>query len=263
MEYKLYKNKVTLEYNDKKHTYKVNDKIVYGVTSITGVIGTNALMNWAVKLTKEKTKSEAQRLGWTKFCKQLDEVLLTAGREHYAVSKEARDLGTRVHARAEHWFNKKANQTDMIVDAMKADTKEEILSNSALVKFLMTHEFEPIELEGKCYSKKYGYAGTIDFFGKIDGKLTVLDYKTSKAIYESYYLQASAYAQAKTEEGHKIEQTMIVRLGKDGVLEVKVIKDWKKYLDPFLGASSIKNFLMDLKAKNFDKRSETKKITKK
>ncbi len=267
METKLYKGKVILKFDEKKHIYTVNDKIVYGVTSITGMISKPVLINWVVKLTKEKVYSEAVRLGGNDFVKNLKEVLLTAGKEHYSVSKEARELGIRNHDKAEKWLAEGTDQNALIREMMQIENTEERLSCSTLLEFFNTYELEPIELEGKIYSKEHEYAGTLDYYGKINKKLTVMDYKTSKAIYSDYVLQLAAYAQAKTEEGFQVDQIMIVRLGKDGVLEVKIEKDWKKYLEPFLGALSIKNFLMDIKSDNFDKRKESKveikKVTKK
>ena len=42
---------------------------------------------------------------------------------------------------------------------------------------------------------KIGFAGTLDRICKIDGKVYVLDIKTSNGIYNSYWLQLAAYEQ--------------------------------------------------------------------
>lgn len=51
------------------------------------------------------------------------------------------------------------------------------------------------------YSRTYRYAGAADCLGRrmTDGKLIVLDFKTSNAIHSSYALQLAAYAQAVCE----------------------------------------------------------------
>ena len=259
--YKLYNDKITLSFDEKKHIYKVGDKIIYGVTSIVGIISKPQLINWAVKLTKDKAYSEAKRLGGAEFLKNLQDVLLLAGREHYAESKRAKDLGTRVHEKAEKWWAKGVDRNALTIEMLGIENKEERLSCGAMLNFFNKYKFKPIELEGRCYSKKHEYAGTIDYYGEVDGKMTVLDYKTSKAIYSGYPLQATAYAQAKVEEGFKVDQTIIARFGKDGVLEVKIEKDWEKHLPAFLSAKTLKEYEMDLKADNFDKtEGEVKKV---
>ena len=259
--FKLYDGDVILSFDPTKHIYtaKVKEakpKIAYGTTSITGVINKPVLVNWAVKLTKEKTKSEAKRLGWTEFCKQLDEVLMTAGREHFAVSKQAREDGTAIHKVPEDILAGKE------LDVGAIERTEVKLGALAFLHFQSKYKLEPISLERKVFSIKYGYAGTVDYYGLLNGKLTVLDWKSSKAIYEDYPLQVAGYANALVEEGFKVEQTAVVRLGKDGVLEVRIDKDWKKNLPAFLGAREIYEYQMNMKGDNFDKRSSTKIIKK-
>ena len=83
MKYKLYGGKVVLNFDPEKHIYTVNDKIIYGATSIVNVLAKPALINWAVKLTKEKTRSELLRLGGESFVLNIENILLLAGREHF------------------------------------------------------------------------------------------------------------------------------------------------------------------------------------
>ena len=63
------------------------------------------------------------------------------------------------------------------------------------------------------------YAGTADALAEIDGKKIVVDFKTSKKIYKSYYLQVAAYAAALNEElgliGEDRYEGMILRLDKE------------------------------------------------
>jgi len=52
-------------------------------------------------------------------------------------------------------------------------------------------EFKPVFSEESLVTEKFG--GTIDALCYIEGKLTVLDFKTSKNIYPSMFLQLAAY----------------------------------------------------------------------
>lgn len=57
------------------------------------------------------------------------------------------------------------------------------------------------QIETRIASKKHQYAGTIDVLAELNGKLGVLDIKTSLAIYRDYNLQAAAYVEALHETG--------------------------------------------------------------
>jgi len=251
--FELYDGKVILEYRDDKHLYTVDKKVVYSVTGITSILSKPALVNWAVKLTKDKLKELQEELGWKEFAETFPEMLLTAGREHYVASKVATSLGTRVHDMAERWLTKNSDHTKLMQEMLKTESEEERLSYTALLQFFNEHAFKPTSLERKCFSIKDQYAGTVDYYGEIDGKLTVMDYKTSKAVYEGYPLQATAYASALVEEGYKVDQTMITRVGKDGILEVKTEKSWKKNLPAFISAKNLYEYRMALKGRKYKK----------
>jgi len=65
--------------------------------------------------------------------------------------------------------------------------------------FLMENELKPIMLEEKLWSHELQIAGRVDFIGYVNGKMSILDLKTSKAFYESdtgfdnHSIQLSAY----------------------------------------------------------------------
>mgnify|MGYP001035355349 FL=1 len=74
---------------------------------------------------------------------------------------------------------------------------------------------EPIMLERSLVSEKYQYGGTFDFYGLVEGVYTLMDYKTSKAIYPDNFLQLASYRNLLIENGHSVERAMIVRVGRD------------------------------------------------
>lgn len=55
-------------------------------------------------------------------------------------------------------------------------------------------------IEQQVLSPQLGFAGTIDRVTVIDGKMYLLDIKTSNGIYNSYWLQVAAYQQALLKE---------------------------------------------------------------
>jgi hypothetical protein len=62
--------------------------------------------------------------------------------------------------------------------------------------FLDTVKPDPYAAEVKVYSRTHGYAGTCDHICTIDGKLSVVDYKTGKSVHDDAALQLNAYAHA-------------------------------------------------------------------
>lgn len=65
---------------------------------------------------------------------------------------------------------------------------------SAYENFILHHEVLPVASELPLVSTKYKTGGTIDFLGMVDGKLTLIDYKTGKLKAE-HWLQQALYAQ--------------------------------------------------------------------
>jgi hypothetical protein len=66
------------------------------------------------------------------------------------------------------------------------------------------------------YSREHDYAGTLDVVGEVDGQLAVVDWKTSKAVYDEMRLQAAAYAQAWAEMYDlRVPDRWVIRLDKE------------------------------------------------
>ena len=89
------------------------------------------------------------------------------------------------------------------------------------------------------YSDKYKVAGRVDCIAEYNGKLSIIDFKTSTKERsdewnENYYIQASAYAEMYEERtGKPIDQIVILVVTEDGVVQ-EFIKEKHDYL-PMLG----------------------------
>lgn len=66
----------------------------------------------------------------------------------------------------------------------------------AFNEFRGKNEIVPMKIEERVVSKDHWYAGTVDVIGKFNGRLGVLDIKTSYSIYRDYGLQTAAYVEA-------------------------------------------------------------------
>ena len=103
------------------------------------------------------------------------------------------------------------------------------------------------------FSNKYRVAGRVDCIAEYDGKLSIIDFKTSTKERndewnENYYIQASAYAEMFEEQtGTPIEQIVILVVTEDGVVQ-EFVKEKYDYI-PLL-VESIDNFTKDWEEEN-------------
>jgi len=224
MNYKLYNGTVDLEFIESKHLYKVDNLKIDGVTSVLKVLDKPALIYWAVGQTIEffkQTLKPGQSYGEMEIQAMLNEGKVAFRKK----SKFATDFGSLVH----EWIEKyiKGQKPEPFTDPKLKNSVDKFL------KWEADNKVKFIESERMIYSKKYKYAGTLDFIAEIDGKKWLGDIKTSKAIYDEYLFQTAAYRQAYTEETHeKVAGELIVRIGKDGD-EVEIAKSTDEHTTPY------------------------------
>jgi len=216
--YKLYGGKLNLLFDTEKHLYTANGKIVEGVTSITGIINKPALIYWAVNQCVDylarviKPGKEYDEI-------EIQSMLADAKYAHRKKSTEAANIGTLVHDAIETWI-KTGKKTELINEKARG-------AFDLFLKWVKEENVKFLESERKVCSKKWGYAGTLDFICTIGEKRFIGDTKTSTGIWGEYWLQISGYQQAYEEEmaylksNIKVDGQVIVRVGKDGSFEVQ------------------------------------------
>ena len=74
---------------------------------------------------------------------------------------------------------------------------------------------ETLQMESPLVSETHRYGGTFDWYGLVDGTLTLIDFKTSSAIYDDHLYQLAGYFQLLTENGWEVAEALIVRLSRD------------------------------------------------
>lgn len=173
----------------KAHTryYTSDGTLVPGATTITGLLNKPALVLWANRLGLEGIDS-------TKY-----------------VDKAAK-IGTLIHYLVECHITK---QTPNLDDYTKTEIE---IANVGFNKYLdweKKHKIEPIFNEKGFASDKYKYGGTCDFYCKLDGKYTLIDFKSCKGIYDEQFCQVSGYGNLLRERKYKVEQILILRIGRD------------------------------------------------
>lgn len=247
MIYHLYNETIELSFDEKKHLYTVDGTKVDGVTGVLGVINKPALMYWAVNQAIEHLQ-ETIKPGVAYDEIQILDMLSSAKAAHRKKKETAADKGSIVH----NWI--KAH----IAGAAPEMPFNEECKNS-IEQFLAwqkEHKVEFIESEKILYSKRFRYAGTTDFIAKINGSIVIGDFKTSTGIWDEYWLQIAAYWGAYLEEypDAKIENAVIVRIGKDGVLEIAENNEFVENYTAFKGALVLHRRLNQFKDKKFSEK---------
>ena len=149
---------------DGKRVYKTPSGAAYpSVTTVTGLHTAKGIAEWRARVGNE----EANR-----------------------ISARASSRGTRIHSLCESYLRGKSAEPD-IFDA-------EMFSS---IKFLL-NDIDNIHcLEDPLYSDHLQVAGTVDCIAEFQGKLSVIDFKTSSRPKDrddihNYFMQTAAYAVA-------------------------------------------------------------------
>ena len=144
------------------------------------------------------------------------------------VARTAANRGTKVHHMCEDFLNNKEVSTEPFFAACLFNQLKPILT-----KKINNIHFQECAL----YSNKLGIAGRVDCIAEYDGKLSIIDFKTSSKERndkwnENYYIQASAYAEMYEERtGTPISQIVILVVTEDGTVQEFVREKTEEYLD--------------------------------
>lgn len=205
---KLYDGKVTVEFSSlarNRYVILEDGHSPVGVTTILQSIAKPGLALWPMY----------EALEWLKTHKDDYE---GAEKAYTIKSDKGKDVGTQVHTWVEAYLQRVAPKT----------VQPELLKPvKAFDGWFKENNPKVLATEQIIYSKQYDYAGTYDALLEISGKVVLCDVKTTNAsrsaplgIYPEYFLQLGGYALAHHEENplEKIDDLMIIRVGKDGKL---------------------------------------------
>jgi genome maintenance exonuclease 1 len=145
------------------------------------------------------------------------------------VARKASNRGTSVHHMCEDYIN-----NDFDEEKHKKKFLPYVLFNQLRESVLQKID-NIYAQECGLYSDKYKVAGRVDCIAEYDGKLSIIDFKTSSKERsdewnESYYIQASAYAEMFEERtGIAINQICILVVTEDGIVQ-EFVKNKTEYL---------------------------------
>jgi hypothetical protein len=82
-------------------------------------------------------------------------------------------------------------------------------------QWLKEHTVVPKLVEAEMVSEEHLYGGCLDFYGLVDGHLSVVDFKTGKAIYDEYFYQLAGYTRLLVERSYAVDQVTILQIGRN------------------------------------------------
>ena len=237
---KLYNDKVIVNFYPNSHFYKINNERKISVTAITGIIDkSRPLIYWAVGLMRDYLNEQLENGEIINSA-----FILEGSKQHTKFLKKAGDLGTQVHDWCEQFAKAKMNKTELPkID--KTFPKEVILGINAFLDWYNKNKVKFIEIERLVYSKKYDYCGFFDALAKVNGKLCLIDYKTSSGVYSSMNLQLAGYRLALEEETKAvIDKNIILHFNKKtGEFTSFECDNYEDDRRAFLGCLAVKNYL--------------------
>jgi hypothetical protein len=194
-----------------------NGDMVVGVTTVLNVLDKPALVAWSNRLGLQGIDS-------TKF------------------KDKMADIGTITHLRI---LAELKNEVPDLSEYSQADIKTSDNCMLSYHEWLRYHKIEPICVETPLTSDRFGYGGTPDFIGLVDGRLEIMDYKTGSGIYGTAFYQVAAYRQMAHEVGHKVEHARILRIGRsnDEGFEERLITKFDDEFEMFKHCLAIHNLL--------------------
>jgi hypothetical protein len=207
----------TLTYNDDSHTYNLDGVEIPSSSDITGVLDKSGpLMGWAVKETA-KSMREQFKPDTAYDQSEIEDMIQTAKKARWKSSDEALNIGSAAHAWFERHIKDKLDGGEGLADDLP--DREPVLE--AVVEFL---EWEEAEVNEWLRSEEIvaipangNYiGGTFDALADTTEGLLVVDFKTSKSIYDSHLLQGAGYWKGvKYSYGQHPDGFCILRTPKD------------------------------------------------
>jgi hypothetical protein len=212
--YRFYNDTIELRFDKDEHQYLLvdGDQLVNipSVTQIVHIIDkSNALIAWGCKMMSQKLLASVD-LPSTRA--EFEKLVLEAKSAHTEKLEEAGNIGHLAHSWLEKHIENQLNQFCILDNPLPEDERAISCINAAL-DWEKKHNVKWVCTEQKVYSKEHKFAGTTDGLALIDscndplccseefkGRLSVVDWKTSNALYPDYCYQTAAYLLALIEE---------------------------------------------------------------
>ena len=200
-----------VQINGKRHYELSNGDVVPSVTTFLDVLPKPALDKWRVKVTAEYAIDKVD--DWAKLDATSQLIVPRMPRDATVdmmkgapySDTSARDNGNIVHKIFE----------DLFVGREPLVPKGFERAVDLFEQFNKDFEIEVLYIEPQLVNEKLKYSGSTDGIFRINGKLTVIDWKAGRGLYGSTAYQATAYARCEyivTETGEEVEMPQVDQL---------------------------------------------------
>lgn len=240
-------------------------KKAIGVTSVSGLLDKPGLKYWAVNLACDHLIDLVRREQFVTF-EEIEKARLL----HIKSLQESGAQGTSVHDWVEEYINSQLLGTPQPKIPEGSGIDHIVNGALAFLRWTKKHGVKFVSTERLVYSVKHGFGGQMDAEAIVDGKLRVIDWKTSKAkkpkkgkendpcglctktgcggVYDEYRFQTAAYQSAAEEEGSVYTgNRLVIRLDKStGEFSTHELGDYKNDVKAFRGLLVAKKRLIVL-----------------
>lgn len=200
-------------------------------------LGTEGLIKWSANIEREACLEAAAQVAADGKAESPAEVvaaiqaLLGSTRAHARAVEKAADIGTMTHQTIEAWLRCQLMGIEYVTDTLPDPVTWAFMSFQDWWK---TSGFVPVAMEQPIYHAAYKYAGTLDLIAWRDGRFWLIDFKTSKYVYDEHHMQCASYmAMADAwlkEQGHVMEDALIVRIPKvEGETSCQIVQVGEMY----------------------------------
>lgn len=213
-------------------------KLVPSVTNVLSVLDKPALPRWA----SLETAKTAAKLKASLPDMDDDEIISTLKGAPWQKADRAADRGTTIH----EWLEKA-----MLGESVPELSGEALDYEQAAHGWLDAFQPEPIRLE--CTMFAPSYAGTADGVVRIRDENWLIDFKTSKGLYESAALQLAALYHCPIVANEDswydrphVDRVAAVRIGTEGQFEMKEVVDLDAHIKAFRACVKLWNWKKDV-----------------
>lgn len=129
----------------------------------------------------------------------------------------AADAGSIAHHMAENHIHGRLPMEGLVLESLEPSTLAAAQAGFAgFESWSRLMQVDYLATETPMVSEIHGYGGTPDAVGLVDGKVSLLDWKSSNAVYGDYLVQLAAYRELWNEvhPERPIEQCYLLRFGK-------------------------------------------------
>lgn len=227
-----------LQFNEKSHRYKLDNKPVVGTTTfIKGGYPTSiGLIQWMKGQSIEYVIKWFEERGNVNDLleDELKELFKNAKAADRKVSQEAADIGTLVHDFAYLTELGKTHEAQILYDRvveLPSEVSKKAIHGIDGFKDWKEKTQDVLELsETLVASIVYSFCGKFDRLARRKNRLILSDFKTAKSMYLDQIIQLAAYRIAIREWlGLNVEGLEVLRFGKeDGEFETLLIDDPKE-----------------------------------